>query len=44
MSAEEAASLYNDFSLLWSMYLGETVTEKVDNTMVAVEIFEDVPF
>lgn len=44
MSAEEAASLYNDFSLLRQMYLGETVSENVDSTPIADEFLEDVPF
>ncbi len=44
MTPQEAASLYNDFSLLREMYLGETSTAKVEDTTVAETFFEDVPF
>ena len=44
MSAQEAASLYGDFSYLRMIYLGETISTKVEDTIVAETFFEDVPF
>ena len=44
MSANEAASLYGDFSFLWKLYFPEMVSENVEDTIVAVSFFEDVPF
>jgi len=44
MTPQEAASMYNDFSLLRQIYLGETISAKVEDTIVAETFFEDVPF
>lgn len=44
MTPQEAASMYNDFSLLRQIYLGETISTKVEDTIVAETFFEDVPF
>lgn len=44
MSAQEAASFYGDSRPLWEMYFPETILENVEDTIVAVKFFEDVPF
>ncbi len=40
----EYSFLYGDFSLLREIALGETVGEKVEDTIVAATFFDDVPF
>jgi hypothetical protein len=47
MTIYEAASRFNDFSMLWEETLEVVSSEKVDDTMVAttfLDVDEDIPF